>query len=110
MNMSTAQSQQKQLEIVFHVANYTFPTGGIVNSVDFGTAKGIERLRDGDRIADGVLISGYFLLGVFYIGTFIRRKQDNYFLFFSLLCFTMSIYFSMFIWRLRSEERRVGKE
>ena len=100
MYMSTAQSQQKQLEIVFHVANYTFPTGGIVNSVDFGTAKGIERLRDGDRIADGVLISGYFLLGVFYIGTFIRRKQDNYFLFFSLLCFTMSIYLSMLNERL----------
>ena len=100
MYMSTAPSEQKQLEIVFHVANNTYPTGGIVNSVDFGTAKAIERLRDSDRTADAVLISGYILLGVFYIGTYLRRKQEQYFLFFSLLCFTMSIYLSMLNERL----------
>src|SRR5699024_5660081 len=66
----------------------------------FGTAKGIERLRDKDRVADATLVSGYLVLGLLYIGNFLRRKKEVHFLFFSLLCFTMSIYLSMVSERL----------
>src|SRR5690625_4951977 len=49
MYASTAPSKQEQMEIVFHVANENYPNGGIVNSVDFGTAEGINKLRDRNR-------------------------------------------------------------
>lgn len=100
MYSSTASSQQRQMEIVFHVANDNYPTGGIVNSVDFGTAKGIERIRDRNRTADAILITGYLALGLFYIGSFLRRKKDLYFLFFSFLCFILGVYLSMLNERL----------
>src|SRR5699024_11898591 len=100
MYSSTASSQQRQMEIVFHVANDNYPTGGIVNSVDFGTAKGIERIRDRNQTADTILITGYLALGLFYIGSFLRRKKDLYFLFFSFLCFILGVYLSMLNERL----------
>src|SRR5690625_1213333 len=100
MYVATAPSEQKQMEIVFHIANGNYPTGGIVNSIDFGTAKGIEHLRDRNRAIDAILITGYLALGLFYLNTFLRRKKDHYFLYFSLLCLSLGVYLSMLNERL----------
>lgn len=95
MYMRGVPSYEKKIEIVFHVANYRYPTGGIVNSIDFGTMNGITYLRDVDRAKDALLIGGYIVLSVIFFFLYVREKESRYFLHFSLLTLSVCIHLSL---------------
>ncbi|MEK3888754.1 ATP-binding protein [Bacillus sp. FSL K6-3431] len=87
-------SAESEIEIVVHVANYYYPTGGIIHSLEFGTFDQIMWQRDWNRALDTLLISGYLLFGIYYFLTFFQRKSDVYQLYFSLFCLLQSVYLS----------------
>ncbi len=89
-----APSKENQIEVVFQVANFKYPTGGIIHAVDFGLAEDIIDLRDRNRLYDALLVSGYLLLGIYYLFSYFQRRSDKYQLFFSLLCLSQAVYVS----------------
>lgn len=89
------ESQNKQLEIVVLVANKDYATGGIVNSIHFGTADQILAKQSLHRLVEAFVISGYILFSVIYIAAYFQHKKNNlYELYFSLFCLSEGVYVS----------------
>lgn len=95
MYVGVAPSEKREMEIVFHVASFNSLEGGIVNSIDFGTQKGVTHLRDLHRSMDTLLIGGYIVLTFIFFFLFMRNKQERYYLFFSLLTLSVAIHLSL---------------
>jgi signal transduction histidine kinase len=89
-----AMSKQGQVELVFQVANYKTPNGGITEVVSFGTYEEVVHLRDWQRTLDALLVSGYLILGLYFLGSYLQRKKDVYLLYFSVFCILLSLYTS----------------
>src|SRR5699024_1361070 len=60
-------SENKQIEIVIHVASKPYRTAGIVQSIEFGQKEKIELLQKRSIALDHLLVGGYFLLGFYYV-------------------------------------------
>ncbi|MBU5675761.1 response regulator [Alkaliphilus sp. MSJ-5] len=84
----------EQVELVVQVANHDYPTGGIINAIDFGPYQQLLRKRDAQRALDAFLVSGYLVLGLYFLGSFFQRIEVKYILYFSLFCILQSIYVS----------------
>jgi len=89
-----AMSEHLQIELVIHVANYNTHNGGITEAIHFGTYEEIIRLRDWQRTLDALLVSGYLIIGIYFLGSYLQRIQDVYLLYFSMFCILQSLYTS----------------
>lgn len=88
-------SEEKQLEIIIHVANSSENTnGGIVKPVLFGKTDQISLVSDRSKFIDGVIVGGYILLGIIFLFYFVLQKNTLNELYFSLFCFIQGIYIS----------------
>jgi len=85
-------SDGKKLEIVLQVANLSYPIGGIIHDVEFGKEEQIIHRRDVNRAIDTVLISGYLVLGLYFLGVYFQRKSELYYFYFSTFCILQGIY------------------
>nr|WP_106781106.1 ATP-binding protein [Lysinibacillus timonensis] len=86
------ESVDGKIDIIIHVGNKSVVTGGITQSIDFGTATQINALRDTKIIVEGMMISGYLLLSILYLAFFLQRRKNVYELYFGLFCFAQGIY------------------
>lgn len=90
-----AESINKRLDIVIQVANYGYPTGGIVHSIHFGTDKQIKIKSDVYKLIDAVPIIGCLLLFLIYFCAYLQQGRKIYELYFSLFCLSLGLYVSL---------------
>ena len=94
LRMGIGESQNKQLEIVVQVAAHRYPTGGIIKPMHFGTYEVMQYHRDRERTLEALIVGGYFILAIYFAGSFFQRKKEKYLGYFSLFCLLISIYTS----------------
>lgn len=85
-------SDSNQLELVIHVSSHQVTTGGILRHIKFGPADNILANRDLFKILDAMVFSGYLILALMYIVTYLQQRKNLYELYFSLFCFIQGFY------------------
>ncbi|MFD2043768.1 ATP-binding protein [Ornithinibacillus salinisoli] len=88
-------SKNGLLEIVIHVSNtHGVPNGGIVKSISFGEMNQIISESNRSKFFDGIIVGGYFLLGIIFFFYFVLNKKALDELYFALFCFLQGVYVS----------------
>lgn len=87
-------SEGEDLELVFHVASFDYPSGGILRSIEFGDQASIIRRDRLDRGLDSFVVSICAVLGLYFLISFLNRREDIYLVYFSGACLFMSLYLS----------------
>ncbi|MGP7816786.1 hybrid sensor histidine kinase/response regulator [Niallia sp. 01092] len=79
-------------EIIVQFANFHFkPSAGIVKPIYFGEQKQISRLRDLSIVNDWLMITAFFMMGLYFFGYYRQRKRDIHLLYFSVFCLMLAI-------------------
>ncbi|AFS79107.1 two-component system signal transduction histidine kinase [Gottschalkia acidurici 9a] len=92
--MGFGMSENKLVELVIHVSNYYYPTGGIIQATDFGLFNQVIHERETKILLESLIASGYIILGFYFLGSFFQWRKLVYLLYFSLFCIAQSIYVS----------------
>ena len=66
------------LDVVVHVSNHGFRSGGLGRPVLLGTADRVLASRDGLFHRDLLFIGLYFALAIYHLGIFVQRPKDRY--------------------------------
>ncbi|SFF43644.1 7TM-DISM domain-containing protein, partial [Thermoflexibacter ruber] len=77
------------LELIFHIANFHYRSGGLWESVELGSRQKLQERRESSLFLDLALVGGIFIMGMYHFGIYIQRKEDKSNLYFSILCFTV---------------------
>lgn len=80
------------LEIVVHVSNFRFHTGGIAMPILLGTQEQIQFFRDFALGRDMVVATGLFLLFLYLLILFRLRPVERSWLYFGLVCLAGGVY------------------
>ena len=87
------QKNGEELEIIVHIANFHYATGGgIISPIYFGDAGSITRLREAEISYDLVMIAAFLIVGLFFLGFYFHFRKDRSLLFFALFCFSIVLY------------------
>lgn len=82
-----------KLDIIVQVSNYVYaPNGGISHAIYFGSQAAISALREKVLLFDWIMLTSFFLMGVYFLGLYIQRRKDRSVLCFSLFCFFSALY------------------
>lgn len=84
-------SDNKKIDIVIQVANYDYPTTGIVQAPIFGNYQAITRYTTLHTAFEVMLAVGFFVIGLFYMRVFSRNKHA-YAIYFGLYATTLAFY------------------
>ncbi|MFD2444572.1 ATP-binding protein [Bacillus sp. CGMCC 1.16607] len=83
----------KQIEVLVHVANFDYATGGgIMGSIFLGDQKSIGTMRENSLAYDWITISAFLTMFLYFIGTYLHTSKDSNLLFFSLFCLATGLY------------------
>lgn len=93
-------SQGQTIELVVHVANSIYFVGGITSPLEFAPYEQLLRHRDTQRALEAFVISGYLILGLYFLGSYARRTQTKYLLYLSMICLAQAIHRSTLSERL----------
>ena len=80
------------LDLIIHVSNFHLNKGGLYYEIDFGISKDINRTETVKNINIFFIIGSVFLMILYYMILFLLRKKEKSSLYFSILCFTVTIY------------------
>ncbi|WP_130859939.1 ATP-binding protein [Gracilibacillus phocaeensis] len=86
------QSDNKEMEIMIHVANYQHPNGGIIKPIIFGNEEQIELLADRNKMMEGFVLSGFVLLAIIAFSNFIQQNKSRHELYFALSSLLLAVY------------------
>ncbi len=92
--MVLAESANKRLDVVLQVANYRYPTGGIVHSIYFGEDKQIIAKKNVYQFIDAIPIIGFLVMFIIYFMSYFQQGKEIYRLYFSLFCLSIGLYVS----------------
>lgn len=82
-----------ELDIVVHVSNFDNNRhAGILKSIYFGESKDIQKLENKMKSTDNIIVSGWFLIGVYFLGLFFVRNKDKALLSFGLYSIFQGLY------------------
>ncbi len=79
-------SEENTLDIVIQVANLDYYSGGIIQTIFLGTQKGIADYTLKLNIVDVTGVACLLLSSFYYIGIYLKRKEDKTFILFSAVC------------------------
>ncbi|WNS41558.1 ATP-binding protein [Paenibacillus sp. MMS20-IR301] len=83
-------------EILVEVANHEFRvTSGIGESLQFGKAEQISRIRDLATAHDWVALTAFLIMGLYFIGLFSQRRNDRSLVVFGLVCVFIAAFTSV---------------
>jgi serine phosphatase RsbU (regulator of sigma subunit) len=74
------------IDIVFHISNFHYRSGGLWESIELGTFEKLHEKREKLLFFDLLLIGGIFIMGLYHLGIYLQRKDDKSNLYFSILC------------------------
>lgn len=78
-------------ELVVHFSNFgKVPGWGIAKPITFGTEEQILRENKISFLNDSIMITAFFITGLYFLGFFLQRKKDKHLLFFSVMCLLFS--------------------
>lgn len=87
-------SENKQLDIVIHVANYNYSKAGILFQVEFGTKSAIENHYNKKLLLDALVSIGYMIFGLIYLISYNQNRKRKEELFFGLFILLLGLYMS----------------
>ncbi len=91
--VSYFQVDQDTLDLVVWVTNHDYtPSGGITNSIFFGTHQGITDLRESLIINEIIISTAFFIIGLILFIVFLHRRKRTFLLYFALCNMAMSLY------------------
>lgn len=83
-------------DIVIEVANHEFRvTSGIGESIQFGKADQIARIRDVATAHDWIALTAFLIMGLYFIGLFSQRRNDQSLVVFGLVCVFIAAFTSV---------------
>ncbi|GKV57359.1 hypothetical protein NCCP2222_33060 [Sporosarcina sp. NCCP-2222] len=86
-------ADRNDVELVVQVANYDYATGGgIIGSIYFGDQESIEKLNESFLVYDWVTITAFFVMFVFFLGSYLQFRTPIELLHFSLFCLSVALY------------------
>jgi signal transduction histidine kinase len=80
-----------EIHLIFHIANFHNDTGGLFTSIYLGEKSLIRLNREKSISIDLFLFGSLSIMGVYYIGIYLKRNKDNPSLFFATFCIFMSV-------------------
>ncbi len=80
------------VEILLHVSNYHYHTGGIWKAITFGLENDIRRNRERTVAFTLFLFGSIFIMGLYHLGLFAARKREKSSLYFAGFCLTIAIF------------------
>ncbi|QHZ48487.1 response regulator [Bacillus sp. NSP9.1] len=90
-------------ELIVQFSNFAkVPGWGIAKPLTFGTQEQILRESKISFLNDAVMITAFFITGLYFLGFFLHRRKDKHLLFFSVMCLLFS-----FIILLIGKERMI---
>ncbi|MEM9777409.1 MAG: 7TM-DISM domain-containing protein, partial [Chloroflexota bacterium] len=69
--------QSDTIDLIVHVGNYAFRNPGITQSIEFGDAASIVRLREVDLVLEFSLAGAALIMGFYHFGLYTTRKREN---------------------------------
>ena len=88
------ESTNKQLDLIVQASSFGYTSGGMVDSIEFGTYKAIMNQDRFDRGIDAVRISAFLIIGLFFLFTYYQRKTTKELIYFSAASISIGIYVS----------------
>ncbi|WP_249310390.1 ATP-binding protein [Bacillus sp. FJAT-49736] len=86
-------SKDTEIELIVHVANFDYASGGgIMEPIYLGSSEGIQVMREKAVAYDLIMIAAFLIIGVYFIGFYIRLRKNKSLLYFSLFSFAVGIY------------------
>ncbi|MBP7282169.1 MAG: adenylate/guanylate cyclase domain-containing protein [Leptospiraceae bacterium] len=82
---------QLENEMVLEISNYTYPKGGLWESIRIGSIEGIHDFREIKLGFDLFLTGSLLIMGIYHIGLFSLRRKDKSSLYLGNFCFIMII-------------------
>lgn len=79
-------------EIIIHVANYKYATGGMVYPVTFGDFPSVMRSRETALLVDYFSMAGFLIPALFVLLLYRFRKQEKSLLYLGLFCLSGLLY------------------
>lgn len=83
--------QGDSIELIIQVTNFRHRSGGILESIQLGTASQITEIRTKNLSLELFLFGSLFITGFYHLALFLFRTKDKSTLFFSLFCLFVSI-------------------
>jgi len=81
----------KDVEIIFHIANFQYSRGGIWYIPRFGELSDLIREVNQSFGLDYFLLGALIIMGIYHLVLFILRREDISTLFFAILCFSVTL-------------------
>lgn len=81
-----------QAEILIHVSNFNYASGGMIESIRIGTPAAIGALEQRNNTYDILLVAGFTFMGFYFFGQGLQRKEDHPSLQLAMYCFTVALY------------------
>nr|HPO50095.1 7TM-DISM domain-containing protein [Spirochaetota bacterium] len=78
-------------QIIIQVSNHVLLNGGIWKSIEIGSVKKMKENRLKSIFLDSLFIGGFLFIGLYYLLFFLIRKNDKFYLYFSLFCIIVSL-------------------
>lgn len=79
------------VELIIHISNFHHRKGGLWGAVTLGSRTTMQKLIFASRDKDFFIIGAIFIIGIYYLGLFIIRKQEKEAIYFSLYCMAISL-------------------
>jgi len=87
-------SDSDTLDIIIQVANLDYYNGGIIQSIYFGNDVNILDYYLKINIFDAISISLLLMFGVYYLGIYVKRKNEKHCMYFGIACMTYCYVFA----------------
>lgn len=78
-------------DLLFRVSNYHHASGGFWYSAYLGTPNAVRSYHESLQLREALILGGLLLFALFYLVTFLLRRELTYTLYFSLFCFSLAI-------------------
>jgi response regulator RpfG family c-di-GMP phosphodiesterase len=79
------------LEIIIQISNFHHREGGIWGRILLGSFESVSRVERVRRDTDFILFGALTIMGLFYLGMYLARRNDRTYLFFSLFCLIIAL-------------------
>ncbi|HOQ00361.1 MAG TPA: 7TM diverse intracellular signaling domain-containing protein [Acetivibrio clariflavus] len=83
--------QKNQFYITVQISNYRFANGGFIRVLELGDALTVINQKNTGSFIDLFLFGSIMIMGLYHMTLFVLRRKEYYTLYFSILCFLLSL-------------------
>lgn len=76
----------KEYNIIIQVSNFSYARGGIWDSIQMGTPKQIEDIKDRVLFTDVFLLGSTLIMALYYLVLFFMNREEKAYFYFSIVC------------------------